>query len=204
MRITKTFSQLKYNRRAVFWILAIDLALAISSTVVDWPWLIRVPRHLVFFAPICSLYPWLLVIWFTIWHFKKRVPAWFSNFLFIGLFSYGWMAWLYYPLIMTWNGFSWHDVGAILWVTAYGIQCLIIASEVKKIPWWQFLPVAGYFFFKDISDRFFGTFLDVMLDSYPENFKIIFFAGILALHAIAIAIVLRLQKINRPNQHSTH
>ncbi len=200
--------QLKYNNRAVFWILAIDLALSISSTVVDIPWLIRVPSALVIFAPICSLYPWLLFIWFGLFLWKKKVPDWFTAFLFMGLFSYGIMAWIYYPLYMSWNGVNFHDVGSILWVTAYGVQSLIIASEVRKIPWWQFLPVIGYFFFKDYSDRYLGTFLDVLLDSYPEMLKLTFFVCTLTLHSMATGLLLylpyRKQKLASVQQEPMH
>jgi hypothetical protein len=188
----QTLDRLKYNKRAVYWILALDLALAISSTVVDWPWLIRVPREVVIFAPICSLYPWLLVAWFGIFLWKKKVPNWFSSFLFMGLFSYGIMAWIYFPLYMSWNGINFHDVGSIFWVTAYAGQAFIIASEIKKIPWYQFLLVIGYFFFKDYSDRYLGTFLDILLDSYPEYLKLIFFTSTVTLHAVAAGLLLYL------------
>lgn len=186
--------QLKHNKRAVYWLLAINLALAISSTIVDVPWLIRVPPSLVIFAPICSLYPWLLFIWFGLWLWKKKVPGWYTAFLFMGLVSYGIMAWIYFPLYMSWNGVDFHDVGSIAWVTAYGIQSLIILSEIKKIPWWQYLLVIGYFFFKDYSDRYLGTFLDVLLDSYPEMLKLLFFVCTLTLHTIAAGLLLYLPR----------
>ena len=192
--LSNTLDQLKHNQRAVYWLIAIDLALGISSTVVDWPWLIRVPAQFIAFAPICSLYPWLLVIWFTLHLAKKKIPTWFTTFLFVGLFSYGIMAWIYFPLYMTWNGINFHDVGSIAWVTAYAIQALVIKSEIKKIPVYQFVLIMSYFFFKDVSDRYFGTFLDVLLDSYPEHLKIIIFTSILSLHTIAAGIVLNLQR----------
>jgi len=188
------FTQLKTNKRAVYWLIAIDLALGISSTVVDWPWLMRVPRALVIFAPICSLYPWLLAVWFGLYLWKKKVSNWFSSFLFVGLLSYGIMAWIYFPLYMSWNGINFHDVASIFWVTAYGSQAFIIASEVKKIPWWQYVLVLGYFFFKDYADRYLGTFLDILLDSYPEILKLAFFVAVLLLHTIAAGILRYLYK----------
>ncbi len=189
----RSLAQLKHNPRAVYWILALDVALAISSTVVDWPWLIRVPPQLVAFAPICSLYPWLLVIWFALYLAKEKIPAWFTSFLLVGLFSYGIMTWIYFPLYMSWNGISFHDIGSILWVTAYALQGFIIASEIKKIPWYQFALVMAYFFFKDYSDRYLGTFLDVLLDSYPEILKTIFFVSTLTLHTLAAGLLWYLQ-----------
>jgi hypothetical protein len=192
----KTFARaldgLKYNRRAVYWIIAIDLALGLSSTVVDWGWLIRVPPHLVMFAPICSLYPWLLAVWFSLYLWKRKIPAWFTAFLFAGLFSYGIMAWIYFPLYMSWNGINFHDVGSMFWVAGYALQAFIIASELKKLPLHQFTLIMGYFFFKDYADRYLGTFLDVLLDSYPEQLKTIFFTSALALHAAAAGLLLYL------------
>lgn len=192
----KTLNGLKSNKRAIYWIMAVDFALAVSSTVVDWPWLIRVPPNLVAFAPICSLYPWLLIIWFGLYLWKKKVPSWYTSFLLVGLFSYGIMAWIYFPLYMSWNGINFHDAGSIAWVTAYALQAFIIASEIKKIPWYQFVLVMGYFFFKDYSDRYLGTFLDVLLDSYPEILKTTFFASTLALHTMGGALLIYLQRKN--------
>jgi len=188
----KKLDGLKYNRRAVYWILATDIALGISSTVVDWPWLIRVPPNLVAFAPICSLYPWLLVAWFALFLWKKKVPSWFTSFLLVGLFSYGIMAWIYFPLYMSWNGLNFHDIGSMFWVAAYALQGFIIASEIKKIPVYQYLLIFAYFFFKDYSDRYLGTFLDVLLDSYPETLKTIFFVSTLTLHSFAAALLFHL------------
>lgn len=198
-KFLKTLSSLKNNRRAVYWLIAIDLALAVSSTVVDWPWLIRVPRQLVAFAPICSLYPWLLVIWFALYIRKPkegrpRVPPWFTSFLFVGLFSYGFLAWIYFPLYMNWNGINFHDIGSIFWVTIYASQAAVIASELKKIPAYQFMAILGYFFFKDYSDRYLGTFLDFLLDAYPAYLKIIFFSSALSFHAIGAGLLLYLPR----------
>jgi len=189
-KFLKTMSGLKNNRRAMYWLIAIDLALAISSTVVDWPWLIRVPQTLVAFAPICSLYPWLLVIWHCLYLWKKKVAPWFTSFLFLGLFSYGFLAWIYFPLYMNWNGINFHDIGSILWVTLYAGQAFIVASELKKIPTYQFIAVLAYFFFKDYADRYLGTFLDFLLDTYPSYLKIIFFSSALSFHAIGAGLLL--------------
>lgn len=198
-KFLQTLSGLKNNRRALYWLIAIDLALAVSSTVVDWPWLIRVPPNLVAFAPICSLYPWLLVVWFALYlrrpkEGRARVPSWFTSFLFLGLFSYGFLAWIYFPLYMNWNGINFHDAGSIVWVTLYASQAAVIASELKKIPAYQFIAILGYFFFKDYSDRYLGTFLDFLLDAYPAYLKIIFFSSALSFHAIGAGLLLYLPR----------
>lgn len=193
---TAMMDGLKYNDRALLWIILIDLSLGLSSTVVDWQWLIRVPRHLVMFAPICSIYPWLLAVWMTIFFFRKKVSSWFTTFLLIGLFSYGIMAWIYFPLYMSWNGVNFHDIGSMFWVTAYASQAFIIASEIQKVRWYTLAPIMAYFFFKDYADRFLGTFLDILLDSYPENLKTIFTVSVVTLHVLAIPLVFWIQKRN--------
>lgn len=183
---------LKTNKRALIWIIAIDTALAISSTIVDWPWLIRVPFILRPFAPICSLYPWLLTIWFTLRYFNKKRPTWFTTFIFMGIVSYGAMAWIYFPFYMGWNGINLHDVGSIFWVSLYAIQAFILAPELKKIPYFQYALIFGYFFFKDYADRYLGTFLDILLDSYPENLKLLFGISILSLHLGVAGLIIYL------------
>lgn len=192
LQFSHRLDQLKYNRRAVLWLIAVDAALAISSNVVDFPWLIRVPPHLVLFAPICSLYPTLLLIWFTLWYFNKKIPNWFSAFIFMGISSYGIMAWLYFPAYMSWSGVNFHDVGSIFWVTAYALQAFILASEIKKLPWYQYALIFGYFFFKDYADRYLGTFLDVLLDSYPEILKTWLSASVVLLHVGSASLLIYL------------
>ncbi len=188
----KIIANLKNSKRALFWLILVDLALAISSNVVDWPWLIRVPPHLIIFAPICSLYPSLLVVWMGFAYFEKKIPDWFSSFLFMGLFSYGLMAWFYFPAYMSWNGINFHDLASILWVTAYAFQSLIILPDLKKLPVYQYLFIFGYFFFKDYSDRYLGTFLDVLLPSYPENLKFFLTISVVTFHLCAAVLLVYL------------
>jgi len=197
LTIYRAFDQLKYKKRNLLWILAIDAALAIASIIVDWPWLVRVPTHLVIFAPICSLYPLLLFIWFALFYFQKKIPAWFTVFVFMGTVSYGLMAQIYFPFYMSWNGINFHDVGSMVWVALYGLQSLIIASEIKKLPLYQYALIFGYFFFKDYSDRYLGTFLDVLLESYPENLKLIFTVSIAILHILTTFLIRYLSALPR-------
>lgn len=193
-KLLQSLDTLKHNRKALLWLMAIDTALAVSSTVVDWPWLIRVPSHLVIFAPICSLYPFLLLIWFTLYFFKVNIPRWFTAFLYMGLISYGLMSWIYFPAYMTWTGINFHDVASMFWVAAYGLQALIIQSEIRRLPWYQYMLIFGYFFFKDFSDRYLGTFLDVLLDSYPEYLKVLLFTTVICLHIFTAILLLCLGK----------
>lgn len=194
-----SLDQLKHNKRALLWIMAIDAALAISSNVVDWPWLIRVPTNVVIFAPICSLYPTLLLIWFALYYFKKKIPTWFTTFIFMGIVSYGVMAWIYFPAYMSWNGINFHDVGSIFWVTAYALQAFIISSELRKLPIYQYALIFGYFFVKDYSDRYWGTFLDVLLDSYPENLKLFLTITLVVIHLATAGLIVYLGKARSKN-----
>ena len=190
----KALDRLKHHKRSLLILMVLDATLAIISNIVDWPWLMAVPRQLILFAPICSLYPLLLFIWLGLFYLKKKIPAWFTTFLFMGLVSYGIMAYLYFPAYMSWDGrgLNLHDVGSIFWVTAYAFQASVIASELKRLPWYQYAVIFAYFFFKDYSDRYLGTFLDVFLDNYPENLKLFFSISIVTLHLFAGSLVLYL------------
>lgn len=194
LSICKKMQTLTTNKRSLLWIIALNAALAFSSIIVDWPWLMSVPPLLRPFAPICSLYPLLLTIWFTLTYFHKKIPTWFTAFIFMGIVSYGVMSWIYFPLYMSWKGINIHDVGSIFWVSLYAVQAIILAPHLKKMPYFHYALIFGYFLFKDYSDRYLGTFLDILLDSYPENFKLIFSVSVVVLHFAAATLVLYLSR----------
>jgi hypothetical protein len=193
-RLSHYLDRLKNNKRTLTALLILDIILSIGSNVVDFPWLLQVPRHLVIFTPICSLYPLLLTIWLLLYAYNKKIPGWFTAFLFMGISSYGIMAAIYFPLYMTWKGINFHDIASIFWVAAYGIQAFVIASELKKLPWYQYALIFGYFFFKDYSDRYLGTFLDVTFETYPESFKLFFTVCIVLLHIMTAFLVIYLPR----------
>ncbi len=191
-RIIRFLDGLKRERKTLTALILLDIILAVASTIIDWSWLMQVPRHLIFFAPICSLYPLLLVIWLGLYAFQKKIPAWFTAFLFMGLISYGIMSFIYFPAYMAWEarGVNFHDVASIFWVAAYASQASVIASEMRRLPTYQYVLIFSYFFFKDYCDRYLGTFLDINIKNYPENLKLLSFGSIVTLHILAAGLIL--------------
>lgn len=161
--------------------------MAVGSNIVDWPIIAQVDWYLIPFAPICSLYPLLLAIWFTIYYFKKKVPTAFTTFIFIGIIAYGVMAQIYYPVFIYFEGLHWNLVGNMVWVALYAIQSLIIVSELAPLKFYQYLPIFGYFLFKDYTDRYLGTFSDIFHFGFTELSKDLLFVLILCLHISAMA-----------------
>lgn len=189
-RFAHYMSRLKSNKKALYALIAVDLIMAVTSNIVDLPWLMSVEWYLMPFAPICALYPLTLAIWFTLYLTKKKIPNWFTTFIFIGIISYGPMAYIYYPAYMAEFGMHWRLFGNMIWVTAYALQAFIIADQLKPLKIVQYLPIFTYFFFKDYSDRYLGSFIDLTRNGFPENLKNQLFAVMLIIHAGAITAAL--------------
>jgi hypothetical protein len=185
LRFVNLMNGLKNKKTTLLMIIALDIFMAVGSLAVDWPWLAMVKPALLPFAPICSLYPLSLTIWFTLYYFRKKIPAWFTTFIFVAIVSYGFMAWIYYPAYMAWDGIQFRLYGNIAWVTTYALQALIIRSELKVIPLFQYALIALYFGFKDISDRYLGSFIDILRADFPEQLKNTLFICIVALQIAA-------------------
>jgi len=170
--------------------------MAIGSNIADWHWLMSVEWYLMPFAPICSLYPLTLAVWFTIFYKRKKVPNWLTTFIFIAITSYGVMAYVYYPAYMNEFGVHWRLIGNMAWVTIYALQSLIIMSELKPIPLLQFAPIIAYFLFKDYADRYLGSFIDVLRPDFPEYLKDFLGATILILHTISTSLAVFIAQKN--------
>lgn len=182
--------RLKFNRRALIALITVDLIMAVASNIVDWPWLMSVDWYLWPVTPICSIYPLTLAVWFILYLTRKKVPAWYTTFIFIGIISYGLMAYIYYPAYMAHYGVHWRLIGNMVWVTIYALQSLIIMSELKPLKIMHYLPIFAYFFFKDYSDRYLGSFIDILRSDFPEYLKNQLFAAMLIIHAGAIVAAL--------------
>lgn len=191
---------LKDRNDTIIFLIGLDLMLAIASNVVDWPWLMSVEWYLRPFAPICSLFPLALAIWFIVYLKKRRVPAWFTTFIFVGLISYGIMAQIYYPYYISQLGFNWRLPGNMLWVALYASQVLIIASEIRPAKTYQFALVVAYYLFKDYSDRYLGSFIDAQNLGFSETAKDFFFILIILLHVGSFALVMYLAFRHRPSE----
>lgn len=183
---------LKRNDQALMFLIGLDLMLAIASNVVDWPWLMSVDWYLRPFAPICSLFPGALAVWFIIYRKKGRVAPWFTAFIFVGLISYGIMAQVYFPYYISQMGFNWRLPGNMLWVALYASQIFIIASEIRPMKTYQFGVIVVYYLFKDYSDRFLGSFIDAQTLGFPELAKNIFFGMMVLMHVVGFALVMKL------------
>lgn len=178
---------LKHDKKALILLIVLDLFMAVGSNVTDWPWLNYVIQHnpvVLPLTPICSLYPLLLSIWFILYYKNKKIPQIFTNFIYLGIISYGLLSLFYFPIYMTWDGFKLMTIGNMLWVFTYALQSLIIKSEVHNVPLYQYAIIFIYFFLKDFSDRFWGSFLDATDPTYPESFKTFFFSLAMVLHAL--------------------
>lgn len=176
--------------------------MAIGSNIADWDWLMSVEWYLMPFAPICSLYPLTLAVWFTIYYFKKKVPNWFTAFIFMGIISYGVMAYIYYPLYMQWDGLDARMMGNMAWVTIYALQSFIIASELKILPIYQYIPIISYFAFKDYADRYLGSFIDLRRADFPEDLKNFLFGAMIIVHISAFTIMAYVSYRNTVKQKS--
>lgn len=188
-RFAAQMGELKNNKKALIALIFLDVFMAVGSNIVDWPAMAYVPWYLIPFAPICSLYPLTLAVWFSLRYFKKRIPDWYTVFIFVGITSYGVMAQIYYPVFIYFEGLHLNLVGNMAWVAVYASQSLIIVSEVKPLKYYQYLPVFTYFLFKDFADRYLGTFTDILFFDFSEFAKNALFALVLVLHVSAFILV---------------
>jgi len=184
--------RLKYSKRVLVVLIALDIFMAIGSNIVDWPILTYVDWYLIPFAPICSLYPLTLAIWFFLYYKGWKIPAWYTTFIFVGIVAYGVMAQIYYPVFIYFEGLHWNLVGNMVWVALYAIQALIIKSELRPLKYWQYAIIISYFLFKDFSDRYMGTFTDVIFFDFTEFSKDSLFVLILLLHTFSMSLALNL------------
>ena len=190
----------KQSKRALIVLIILDIFMAIGSNIVDWPILAQVDWYLIPFAPICSLYPLTLAIWFTIYYFKKRVPTAFTAFIFMGITAYGIMAQIYYPVFIYFEGLHFNLVGNMIWVAIYAIQSFIIASELRPLKIYQYIPLIGYFVFKDYSDRYLGTFTDILYFDFSEFAISALFALMIIMHIGSISTTIYISFKNTAKQ----
>lgn len=198
-RINKTekyFRGYKETKKALILLIVLDVFLAIGSNINDFHILTKVEPWLIPFAPICSLYPLLLAIWFTLYYKKIKISNSFTTFIFIGIFSYGIMAQIYYPLFIYWDGFAWNLLGNMIWVALYALQAFIIASELRPVKWPVAIPIYGYFAFKDYADRFLGTFTDILYYDFPGYSLNLLMVIMLVLQFSAIMVARKIAKAN--------
>ncbi len=192
---------LKDSKRALVVLIVLNIFMAIGSNIVDWPILAYVDWYLIPFAPICSLYPLTLAVWFFLYLKRIKIPEWYTTFIFVGITAYGVMAQIYYPVFIYFEGLHWNLVGNMVWVALYAIQALIIMSELKPLRYWQYALIFSYFLFKDFSDRYLGTFTDVIFFDFSEFSKDALFMLILLLHTFSMSLALNLAFKHHKNRN---
>lgn len=148
-------------------LILLNLTWSVLGFFADFAWLREVPIYLVPLTSICSLYPPLLTIWYLFQYFERKTPNWFTFWVILGTASYGLMAQIYFPLLMSWKGINFHDIGSMFWVAVYGTQSIILFKHLKKLSFLQMFPGLIYIFTADAFHFFYPTFVDFILPGYP-------------------------------------
>lgn len=155
------------SKRKNKFFIALFAVWSILGFYADYAWLSEVPVYLVPLTAICSLYPPLLTIWYVLKYFNKGIPQWFTFWIIIGTASYGITAQFYFPLLMSWVGVNFHDVGSMFWVAVYGTQSILLFPYLKQITWKTVLPGTIFIIAADYAHYMVPTFLDFTLPGYP-------------------------------------
>ncbi len=165
-------------------IILINFTWSILGFYADYQWLSMVPTHLIPLTAICSLYPPLLTIWYLLKYFDRKTPEWFTYWLVLGTASYWLAAQFYFPLLMSWKGINFHDIGSMFWVSVYGCQSLLLIKYLKKPSLKTILPGSLYILAADFTQYFALTFVDFTMEGYPVWMKYL-----TALVAIGLQII---------------
>lgn len=143
------------------------LAWSLIGFYADSEWFSMIPSYLVPLTAICSLYPPLLAIWYSLRYFNRPIPQWFTFWIILGTASYGLMAQLYFPLLMSWKGINFHDAGSMFWVAVYGCQAIYLFPYLGKMRWYSVLPGALFILAADLTHYLVPTFVDFNIAGYP-------------------------------------
>jgi hypothetical protein len=155
------------SKRKLKYLILLNLIWSILSIYTDWTWLTSIPPHLILFTSICSLYPPLLTIWYLIKYYGGKPPNWLTLWILVGITSYGILAQIYFPLLMSWKGINFHDAGSMFWVAVYAFQALILYRFLKPPQLPEVLWVIAFLSAADYSHYFLKTFVDLTLPGYP-------------------------------------
>ncbi len=170
------------RRPRLLWLLiALDLFWTVAATIYDWPKIVATPWHLLLFMPICPIYPLLLAIAYLWSWYRRRIPAPLAVFAFLGSLSYGLMAYIFYPLMMSWVGWDWLMVGNMLWVTFYALQVFLLLPYLR-LSYGGILAISSYFFLKDFLDFTALRFSYFITATTPPHIKLHSFIAILLIH----------------------
>lgn len=178
-------------------LILLNLTWSILGFFADFAWLREVPIYLVPLTSICSLYPPLLTIWYLYQYLERKIPNWFTFWVILGTASYGLMAQIYFPLLMSWKGINFHDIGSMFWVAVYGTQSVLLFKHLKKLSFLQILPGLTYIFTADAFHFFYPTFVDFILPNYPLWLKMTTVSVAILLQISVATVVYLLNRNNR-------
>lgn len=167
------------SKQKLKYLIFLNLIWTILGIFADWAWLSSIPNYLIPFTALCSLYPPLLLIWYTLKYYGHKPPNWLTLWILVGTTTYGILAQIYFPLLMSWKGINFHDIGSMFWVAVYGLQALIVWKYLEKPKFLEILWVVAFLATADYCHYFLKTFVDLTLPGYPMWLGIT--AGILVL-----------------------
>lgn len=155
------------SKQKLKYLILLNLTWSILGIYADWAWLSEIPSYLIPFTAICSLYPPLLTIWYLIKYRGGNPPNWLTLWALVGITSYGILAQIYFPLLMSWKGINFHDAGSMFWVAVYGFQAFILYRFLKPPQLTQIVWIIAFYAAVDYSHYFLKTFVDLTLPGYP-------------------------------------
>ncbi len=155
------------SKQKLKYLILLNLTWSILGIYADWEWLSQVPSYLIPFTAICSLYPPLLTIWYSLKLRGINPPNWLTLWILVGTTTYGILAQIYFPLLMSWKGINFHDIGSMFWVAVYGTQAFILYKYLKPPTRAAIAWVILFYAAVDYSHYFAKTFVDLTLPNYP-------------------------------------
>ncbi len=188
------YELLLHTRQGLLFLIMINAIWSILGIYADAAWLSRYPWYLMPLTAICSLYPVLLTIIYLFLFFQRHPPVWLARWAFIGCLSYGILAQIYFPLLMSWRGFGWYEFGSMFWVAFYGLQVFLIAKFTFSNSKLTFLPAFIWLTVANLFHYFWPTFMDFTLPGYPVELKYTTTALAILFQIFAFVLV---HKLNR-------
>jgi hypothetical protein len=164
------------TKQKIKYLLALNLAWSIIGFGADYAWLSSIPLYLTPFTAICSLYPVLLSVWYFLKLKDLTPPNWLTFWIATGTLVYGILAQIYFPLLMSWKGINFHDVGSMFWVAVYGFQTVIMFRYLRPPKFFDIAFTVGFLALADYCHYFLKTFVDFISVGYPlwlENTTVI-------------------------------
>mgnify|MGYP003479786959 CR=1 FL=1 len=155
------------SKQKLKYLILLNLLWSILGFFADYQWLSSIPVYLIPFTAICSLYPPLLSIWYILKYYHKIPPNWLTLWILVGTTTYGLLAQIYFPLLMSWKGVNFHDIGSMFWVAVYGCQAVILWPYLKKPKPIQISFVIAFLLAANYSHYFLQTFVFLTLTGYP-------------------------------------